>query len=232
MKVLKLIFLVLIITGYNINSFSQQEPEPAGVLLAKPATDRIEKFDVKNWDPLETGGIYYFHVLRDNNQIGEILSLDSNSVTIKNHEFEVLKIKISRLAGAYDIMTNSAFIHTKHHRADIKLNDGTLYTDAKIKRLRKDSLTAKISSRVVSIPLEKIQSIDFDETPPLISDSRDIAYLIILWPLLPFYLLDPGLDTEFDFTNMNVKWKYSMIHCLLSYTYPGRFLSFAPSKFN
>lgn len=229
---IKIFLMLIIISAYSINSYSQQEADSAGVLLAKPAADRTETFGIKNWDPLETGRIYYFHVLRDDNQVGEILSIDSSSVTIKNHEFEVIKIKIRRLAGVYNIVTNSVFIHPKHHMADIKLIDGTSYTDAKIKKLRKDSLIVKISSGIVSIPLEKIRSIDFDETPPLISNAREIAYILLLWPLLPLYLLDPGLDTEFDFTNMNIKWKYSMIHCLLSYTYPGRFLNYPPDKFN
>jgi hypothetical protein len=227
MKALKTIFLISIIApAYYSVSFSQEPNQPDSINVTKATADTVEvihqDLSIAGSDPLKPGNIYYFLSYRNDNQVGEIIKIDSNSITIKNHEFEIHKIKRSRLRWVYNIMTNPVFRYAKPHRADILLKEGTTYTDAKIKKLKVDSLIIKISSGAISIPVEKIQSVDFAETPPLISNARDIGYLLILWPLLPFYyFMDPALDTEFDFSYMDLKWKNAMLRCLISYHYPG-----------
>jgi hypothetical protein len=236
MKALHRLFLFAILAFFqNKDSFSQIQYNPDSINVTKASADTIEAihqdYSPTKGDPLKPGNIYYFSSYTYGNQVGEILKIDSNSITIKNHDFEVLKLKKQKLTGIYNIMTNSVFLHTKPHRADITLSTGTTYTDAKIQKLRKDSLIVKISSGIVSIPVVQIQNIDFDETPPLISNSREIVYLIMFWPLLPLCLMDPGLNTDFDLSKMDLKWKNAMLRCLISYHYPGRFVDCDPRKY-
>jgi hypothetical protein len=217
------------ILALNLNSFAQPIAEPDSVDVNKATIDSIanlhQDLSVSKGDPLKAGNIYYFWTVHDGKLVGEILKIDSSSITIKDHLFEVQKIKKGEAIRIRNILTSKVFAHPQHHRADIFLKAGTVYNDAKIVKLKKDTLIIKHSSKNISIPVEQITTIDFAESPPLLNNSREIAYLIILWPLLPFCLLDPGLNTEFDLSYMDVKWKTAIIRCLLCFKYPGRFLS-------
>jgi hypothetical protein len=235
MKALKTIFLIPLLALINPESFSQMLYNSDSINVTKATADTIETihqdFNPNKGDPLKPGIIYYFSSYQYGNQVGEILKIDANSITIKNHDFEILKLKKRRLTGIYNIMTNSVFLHAKPHNADISLSTGATYINATIKKLKKDSLIVKISSGVISIPVEQIQSIDFAETPPFISNSGDVVYIIMFWPLLPLCLMDPGLNTYFDLSKMDLKWKKAMLCCLFSYRYPGRFVECDPYKY-